>query len=1487
MRTRFEGFIGARVAALRRQMMRLIRSLASAVLAVLALFAVMTLCAYCAPQPEPALATQADGPGITVTPGSAAPEPTSGANEHEEEQRGTPHATRDGTETPQSDIGSTTTGRGKVESANAPLGNTVTPGSAKTEVDSTVSETGSVSGESTNGAHGKAHEPAGDTASEGAGPRDASGTAGSASDANGHEATPSAGESSSPSDSPAPPDAAGEVAQDPLTPRVDATVAADGDGLALDVAIAGLAAPATLRVTLGAGIKPRPGAYVSGDVVGTVRGIARGGSAVVEVGVTSNGTVRVATLGMPAENALAQSIEMLADDGAVLAELGPTDAGLGSDVLARVLADIESAPFTTVGYYENTTTPTLNRIPRIANADSGTTAYCNDMLLDAPGDPNHGSSEPVWYERWYFPDDPTQAAQHAQNPLDYLLFHGYPTDPTIGGLCDSEQDAEAATQWAIWHFTNPGSTPFDEAPLESWSAGFRSAYDTLVTGAASYDAACQANPGAFTPERGTCEMWVVETSGLQNLMTANPRYGWLDLTKSSTRPELIDGATYSLAGATFDVLGPDGSVAATLTTDAEGKASCLLAVGTYRVIETKAPAGHALDTTPREVSIAGGPTHAALAIEDPALLGGLAIVKRAGTLEGPPLPGATFSLTPAGDGEPVATLTTDETGRASTGSQALPLGRYVLSEISAPDGCATAADVEVVIDEMATEREVEIVDPYDTTVLVTKTDATTGRGLAGARLQVLDAQGVVVEEWASDGETRELRGLAPGSYVLHEVEAPDGYALATDVRFEVRLTSEHQQVTMADELARAPFAFTKLDAATREPLHGAIFALYRPTGELPEQLDAQDIRNEELWEFIEMQPSDEQGRVNFGELEQGSYLLLEESVPQGYVRPGGGWLVRIVAGEVQPEVVRVGGTDNPPFENVDGELSLVNYRQAELPQTGGTGTFAPLVTGATLVAAGVAVSHGARQRIRRAVPVMLFVLVATLAMLAMSLPMLALASPSELPDPARAASLTIHKYALPDDVRPGASASGKPDEAGVPSQATPLEGIGFTIRRAYSQGEADALVSQGSAQASDFSPATGSDGEDNGFAGYVLRAGDEELSGVTGADGSLTFDLTGRQGTWLVTEKPDPRVEMPCDPFIASVPMPDPTNDRAWLYDVHVYPKNYRIDVDKVIVQPDGTTTMHTSAAIGEPVTFRITADIPAAIGKARSYVITDQLDWRISTTDGVPESLKVTAAGIELQNGKDYVTSIETKNNNEGAACQRLSWDFTPGLARLQEAVDASQNDTPKVDIEFVARLNSNADYGVLENEAALAIQDEIGTEQTFETPHPKVSFGSIRIDKCQANDLAAKLHGATFRIASSIENARNEEWLHKLAPGGADAGTWEETTGSDGVASFAGLKFDLEEGADYFLVETQAPEGFEAITEPIRVHVGPGDGESEASLMTNVQVLNAPEPQLPGTGGHGSSTLVIGGAVVLAVGMAAAVVFGVRRSRQARRWS
>ena len=87
----------------------------------------------------------------------------------------------------------------------------------------------------------------------------------------------------------------------------------------------------------------------------------------------------------------------------------------------------------------------------------------------------------------------------------------------------------------------------------------------------------------------------------------------------SLRIQKVDDTTKKpLKGATFDVMNEKGQIVATVTTDASGEASVTnLALGTYTVVETKAPTGYLLDDMPQSVRFeAGQDNHITLIIEN-------------------------------------------------------------------------------------------------------------------------------------------------------------------------------------------------------------------------------------------------------------------------------------------------------------------------------------------------------------------------------------------------------------------------------------------------------------------------------------------------------------------------------------------------------------------------------------------------------------------------------------------------------------------------------------------------------------------------------------------------------------------------------------------------------------------------------------------------------------------------------------------------------
>ena len=97
----------------------------------------------------------------------------------------------------------------------------------------------------------------------------------------------------------------------------------------------------------------------------------------------------------------------------------------------------------------------------------------------------------------------------------------------------------------------------------------------------------------------------------------------------------------------------------------------------------------------------------------------------------------------------------------------------------------------------------------DTTkVTISKVDDTTLKALAGAKLQVVDDQNKVVEEWTSDGTPHVITAkLVLGkTYKLVEAEAPSGYEIAEPITFTVDADDTKNAVEMKDAMTRSKTA---------------------------------------------------------------------------------------------------------------------------------------------------------------------------------------------------------------------------------------------------------------------------------------------------------------------------------------------------------------------------------------------------------------------------------------------------------------------------------------------------------------------------------------------------------------------------------------------------------------------------------------------------------------------------------------------------------
>ena len=144
-------------------------------------------------------------------------------------------------------------------------------------------------------------------------------------------------------------------------------------------------------------------------------------------------------------------------------------------------------------------------------------------------------------------------------------------------------------------------------------------------------------------------------------------------------------------------------------------------------------------------------------------------------------------------------------------------GRYRIVEITAPAGYlldSTPVDVEFTYE--GQQIAWQIVDGTNTnlrtSVDISKQDITNGKELPGAKLEIRDADGNLVESWTSGKVPHTVRGLElEKEYTLTEKRAPDGYAEAESIVFKLVQEGTEQ---VNEVYVKSNDDWVKLDDAT-------------------------------------------------------------------------------------------------------------------------------------------------------------------------------------------------------------------------------------------------------------------------------------------------------------------------------------------------------------------------------------------------------------------------------------------------------------------------------------------------------------------------------------------------------------------------------------------------------------------------------------------------------------------------------------------------
>ncbi|TXR65180.1 adhesin [Bacillus sp. AY18-3] len=328
----------------------------------------------------------------------------------------------------------------------------------------------------------------------------------------------------------------------------------------------------------------------------------------------------------------------------------------------------------------------------------------------------------------------------------------------------------------------------------------------------------------------------------------------------------------ALADAVFDIQDEAGQVVAKITTDKKGQAKVTnLSVGTYKLVEVKAPKGYKQLVDPITFQIEKGMTKSlALTVENEMLDKGNVEITKVDKDSQKALAGVVFEVQDE-QGKVVTEVTTDKEGKAKISD--LSVGKYKLVEKESLPGYKKLTEpVSFEIKKgmtkvLSLKVENELLDKGS--VEITKVDKESGALLAGVTFEVQDEKGKVVTKVTTDKEGKaKIADLSVGKYKLVEVESLPGYKkLAKPVSFEIKKgLTEVLSLKVENELVdKGSVEITKVDKDSQKVLEGVVFEIQDEAGKVVTKVT-----------------TDKEGKAKISDLSVGNYKLVEaESLP-GY-----------------------------------------------------------------------------------------------------------------------------------------------------------------------------------------------------------------------------------------------------------------------------------------------------------------------------------------------------------------------------------------------------------------------------------------------------------------------------------------------------------------------------------------------------------------------------------------------------------------------------
>ena len=516
---------------------------------------------------------------------------------------------------------------------------------------------------------------------------------------------------------------------------------------------------------------------------------------------------------------------------------------------------------------------------------------------------------------------------------------------------------------------------------------------------------------------------------------------------------------------------------------------------------------------------------------------------------------------------------------------------------------------------------------------------------------------------------------------------------------------------------------------------------------------------------------------------------------------------------------------------------------------------------------------------------------------------------------------------------------------GVNLTSTPTEGTysGKTLVQAIQEITVNSTKPfEGKTEPGDIAAALGAEADNavatafaDVVANYVTGSG-HSTTGWTPAnnDTSAHYEITGLTGGYYFVKS-------------ANTASTDVANTRYMLEvvgDATVAAKNGVPTVDKKVQNTNNTNQDFadtTTAQVGQTVNFKLTGTLPSNYDhyKSYEYIFHDTLSKGLTLTTEQEKALFVkvydsqnaadsdkdgssSTVGTKLDIG-NYTVAV-TPNNDANTTSLKVAFN---DLKTIQKDNTALITKDSVIVVYYSATINGSATAGGAGNQNSVKLEysNDPNKTSTGTTTPDEVSVFTFKLDitKTKKGDTKTNLAGAKFVLSTSadlkIDVADSDENLDSNVKNSLIkvTGTTPNYVINDGTSISANEQYIMETGKDtnlgqlnitglnkgvYYLYETKAPDGYNRITEPIKIEITEAttekntDGEfSVTSLKFKINngdeqngtttdgvikanVENTSGSTLPSTGGMGTKLFYTIGGILMA---GAAIVLVVRKRR------